>query len=199
MDVLFLVLLGLLAAVLLTPLRLRAWGAAGELELWGRFEARWGPLALRMGTDLEARASVVGIPFRLRTTRTEPEAETEEKPRARRWPSVGRLGELRRDGRAIGAMLRQGLRVVHLRLEIHGTMGLDDPADTATARAVAELADDALPAAVRLDLRDHLLEDRTQLGGAISARAIPAQLALLVITWLVRADTRRVLRGMRPR
>ena len=197
MNVLLFISLGLLAALLLTPLRVRAWGAAGELELWGRFEARWGPLAFRMGTDLEARAYVVGIPLRRPTTRAEP--ETEEKPRAGRWPSVGRLGELRRDGRAVGAMLWQGLRAVHLRLEIHGTMGLDDPADTATARAVAQLADDALPAAVRLDLRDHLLEDTTQLSGAISARAIPAQLALLVIVWLVRADTRRVLRGMRPR
>lgn len=197
MNVVLLVFFGLLAAALLTPLRVRAWGAAGELELWARAEARWGPFAVLVGTDLEARGSIVGIPFRLPTSGGETEVQDDEKPREARRPSTPRWGGLGRDARAVGAMLRQGLRALHLQAELGGTLGLDDPADTATALAVSQLADDALPAAMRVHLRDDLLEDVTQLGGAVSARAIPAQLGLLLLTWLIRSDTRRVLRTMR--
>lgn len=189
MELLLGAAVGLVLLAALTPIRAEVSASAGELEAWARVQAGWGPVMIRGGTDVEARVFLAGRGFRL-------------PPRAARRPTAPKVkaaralaGLGRRDLRVGARMLRRGVRALRLRLELSGTLGLDDPADTATLVAVGWLLDDA--SSMRIDLQDGLLEDTTQLFARASMRAIPARLALIGLSWLARSDTRRFLRDLR--
>jgi len=48
---------------------------------------------------------------------------------------------------------------------------------------------------IEVRLFDELLESRTQLFGRVGVRIIPAEVAIVLLGWFFRSETRRLLRG----
>lgn len=185
-----------LGVVLFLPIVVRARGAVGEREVWGLVDVRWGLLTLRFATDGYGQADLAGfriVRFPLRRaesaeSRAPSSATTNEhaSTRSRSWP--------RRPGAAL-RLVRQGLHALHLHGSIRGTLGLDDPADTATLVALAQLFDAGTPPCFDLDIQDELLEDTTQVVGQIRGWVVPAELAVVGVRWLVEVERHRLLPG----
>jgi len=189
---------GLLALVLFLPLSVRASGAAGEDELWGVAELRWGhSVAMaRVGSEARGRFYLFGVPlFRLPSLLQSGEKKREKKKRKkrrRRRPVRQLLGD---DRRLMVRMAARGLRALHVRCYLGGTVGLGDPMKTALLLAAVRHVGTVVVDRVELDVRDDYLEEKTQLHGRLRAWIIPAEAALILLFWLIRADTRQLLRG----
>ncbi|MDH5490360.1 MAG: hypothetical protein OEY14_00150 [Myxococcales bacterium] len=201
-----------LATLLLLPLRLLARGAAGDEELEGLAELRWGPsiLSLTLASGLGLRVRLLGIPvYRRRTLGSEGDAaesrgskedERDERKRGSRergW-SERALGILR-DRREIASMGGQALRALHPRIRVAGTVGFDNPGFTAAAVVAVRELSRVLPDRIELELQEDFLEESLQLWARMSAWVVPAQLVWIGVVWLLRADTRRVLLASRWR
>lgn len=203
------VAMGIVAALLaflvllLLPLSVLAEGAAGDDELWGQAELRWGYAIARLRFRSEAglRLSLFGIPiyradsFRARGEKKK-DAEAKEKPekeKAGKRSLIERLQRFAGDRELVFAMIQRALRALHARLYVGGTLGLGDPAKTAVVLAAFREIDRRLPEAIDLDLRDEYLYDIMQLQGRFKSWLMPAELLWIALLWLARRDTRRVL------
>lgn len=191
----FALVVGGLAALLLVPVAMRAEGVAGEAEWGGFLELAWGPrlLVVRYGSPGQGRVHVFGIPVARFDRLSSAETEAEESESGRWRPSPGRLA--RTDPRVVWRMVKRGLEALHIRVRLGGQLGLGDPADAAPVLATARLVGDLAPTWLEIDFTDDLLEEKTELFGRMTARIIPAELATILVIWMIRADTRRVLRG----
>lgn len=189
---------GLAALVLFVPLSARAEGAAGDDELHGMAELRWGGgvVAFRLDSEQGAWLRVLGWPL----TRLEgfvPSAKDEEKKKEK-WPKVSRqrVGRLLgADRRAVQRMLIDGIRAFHPHVYIGGTIGFQDPGDTAIVCALRHRLNGVVAQRLRLDIHDDFLTDRIQLVGRLRVWVVPAHLVALFGGWVLRTETRRVLRG----
>ena len=180
------------AVVLLVPISARADGALGEDELWGVAELRWGHsiAMVRVGSEVGGQLYLFGIPlFRLPAI----SKPGEDEKKKRKGPKLGRL--LSQDPRVLASMMARGLRALHPQLHIGGTVGLGDPADTAFMLTAVRRIDLLVTDRIELDLRDDLLEDTTQLFGRMRAWMIPAEIGLILLLWVIRSESRQVLRG----
>jgi len=194
---------GILALVLLVPFGVSARGAFGEDEVWGVVELCWGSrlMRFRWGTEEETALELCGIRVRrFRAAHEKREATRGEEEDAsrdwRRWVGRSRLQRvLRSDPRVAGRMLARGVRALHPRLRLEGRVGLDDPADTATVLAAVRVLREVLGGPIEVRLFDELLESRTQLFGRVGVRIIPAEVAIVLLGWFFRSETRRLLRG----
>jgi len=90
-------------------------------------------------------------------------------------------------------MASRGLRALHPHLYIGGTVGFGDPSETVLLLSATRELDRRVSDRIELDIYDDFLEDTTQLSGRMGAWVMPAEVALVLLVWLVRADTRRVL------
>lgn len=201
---------GLLLVALLVPVAVHAWGTVQNDRLFGVAELRWGgpALRLRVETDATAQLSLFGLPLWKGPLSTfaggpgekqpKPASKKEERRKRRKpapspwrpsdWPQLLRLGGTAR------AMLARGVRSVHPRLAISGTLGLGDPEATAWARAVGGALDHLGKRGLTIDLRDELLEETLALDGRVSLWVLPGELVRLALIWMLRNDTRTVLR-----
>jgi hypothetical protein len=186
----------LVAALLLMPITVRAHGAAGEEELWGIAELSWGRglATVRVGPEPRGRLYLLGIPV----YRSGSLLDREDKDKKKKKKVAGRAGGLKRiaavEGRVALRMASRAIRALHPCLYIGGTVGLADPGNTALMLSAVRRIDELAGERVRLDLRDDYLEDTTQLHGRMGAWIVPAELGLVLLVWMLRSDTRRVLR-----
>ena len=200
--VLVAVLVGLLLLLLVLPLRVHAHGMAGDEELWGSAELRWGPslVMLRFHSDRGIHIKLLGIPvyradsFPSRSKKKKGKKPKKEKARKKRSLRES-LESFAEDRHLLFDMAARALRALHASLYIGGRMGLADPSKTALALASIRELDRRLPEAIELDLWDDYIEDTLQLEGRLKAWLVPLEAVLIALGWLIRADSRRVLLG----
>lgn len=203
-------LLGVLIAAWFVPIEIRAHGAVADDDpsgslVSGFFEVRWWWLmGYRVGTDGLGRLRLVGVPVHVgpafgggagKAEGGRGREKKKKKPRRRR---ARRRGGWRAVGPTALRMLRRALRLVHPRVEVRGTLGLGDPADTAWAWTVAHRLGAVLPPWIEIRLEDDLLEVDTHLDGRVEGRVVPAEVLAVAVGWLVRSETRRVLWQVAP-
>jgi hypothetical protein len=199
--------LGLVLLVLGLPLHLRVRGAVHDDGASGAVRVAWAfglvsgeltpaGLAVRVAGARVYRARFRDL-LRKRSRGAKPERkERRAKPEDDRKETGGR-GKVRGAWRHRGALLHVVRRLggtLHLRLRVRGTVGLDDPADTARLSSVlAAIA--ALPGvdlAVELDWLDETLE-----GEAVgSARLWLPETAVVAITLLFERRSRAAVRAL---
>ncbi len=190
---------GAIAAVLFVPISVRAEVDAGENVLSGGAELRWGHsiAMVRVSSEAVARFYLFGVRLYSMPVTFDGKDETKIKKKKRRKKRMGpNLRQLLGDGRPILVkMIARGARAFHPHLYIDGTIGLGDPGNTALLLMAARQIDSLVTDRVVLNLRDDYLEDTTQLVGHFNAWIVPTEVVLILLIWLVRSDTRRVLRG----
>lgn len=195
---------GIVAVILFVPICVRMSGAAGEDELWGVAELRWGhSIAMaRIGTETGGRVYLFGLPvFRLPAFSKSSEEKRKKKRKSksknkRNKPKGSTLAQLWHNGRRVmPPMVARGLRALHPHLYVGGTVGLGDPASAGLMLTSVHQIDHLITDRVKIDIRDDFLEDSTQLFGRLRAWIVPAEIALVLIVWMVRSDTRRMLLG----
>lgn len=206
-GVLLLAVLGLLAL----PFEAEAVGAVADDDLDGRVRARfaWGLVSVRAETGRGVDIGVLGWRFRpgaddprKRAKRAKKREERKER-KARKRTEKRRAPRRRRSRgdfwRARGAILRAGGRIVrtlHLRGHIAGTVGLDDPADTAAlvgvVRAVA-----ANQRLLEVRIEPDWVDETIRIHGRWTARFRLAAFVWVALTALLDPPIWRALRGRR--
>ena len=188
------VVAGVIAVVLLVPISVHASGAFGEHECWGRAELCWGYrfATVRLGSGSDGRLRVFGIPLFSVESVSRPSRKKKRRTQRRTLKRARSLSDSRG---VLVRMVARVLRALHPRLHIGGTLGLGDPTDTALALTAIHQIDTLVADCIELEFRDDFLEDTTQLFGRVHARMIPVEIVFLVLVWMIRADTRRVLWG----
>ncbi len=186
-----------IALALMLPIEMRAEGTAGERALGGSVEFRWrGLVRVRMGSELGGAVDVLGLPVIRRPGGFGRAKKTPDEPKEHKASWRPRLGRFFASDLGVStAMVRRALGALHPRVHVSGTVGLSDPADTATMLAVARLIDRGGPRWFALDIRDDLLEETTQLEGRATIRITLAEVVWIALVWVLRSDTRRVLRA----
>ena len=190
----------IVAAVLLVPIHARADGALGEDELWGAAELRWGHgiARIRVRSEGGGRVYLLGIPVFAFSSVSKPREDAKKSKRKKpRRPRAMRL--VAQDPRVVARMMRRGFRALHAEIYVGGTLGLGDPADTATLFTALRQIDLRATDRLRLDLHDDFLNETTQLFGRVSAWTVPAEVGLILLAWVIRSDTRQVLRAQMTR
>ena len=96
--------------------------------------------------------------------------------------------------RVVAAMGWRALRALHPEVRVAGTVGLGDPADTATLLTLLAQIDLLTYDGFDLDLRGDFLGETTQLFGHARVWIVPAELGVVLLIWAIQRDTRQVLR-----
>jgi uncharacterized spore protein YtfJ len=196
------------AAVAVLPVRVEARGELRELAVRGRFEASLGLglVALRREWDGGVALRVLGAPvwrwsagsggaagWLWRRVR-DPAARGPWARRARRAVAVA--GAAFDHWRPLGAEARRLWRAVRYRVEVSGTVGLEDPADTVV---LFEVLRHVLPRGPRVEVtlcRDYF-DETLELDARLRARAWPPRLAAVCARALLRKVVRRALGDLR--
>jgi len=210
-----LALLALVAAVLVAlvcvPLQGRAAGVANDDRLNGVVMASWGfgLIGLYAATGRGGYLLLFGRPVRRlpeedEEKRAEKRAKKLEKKRAKKAKKKkkGRKKSLAQrlafwlDHNAIlRGLLGRLLTTLQVRLQLHGTIGLDDPADTAavvTALRTLGLVSEA----VQVQVEPDYLEERLALAGEVSGRIWLLAMLWVAFCSLFEVRTWRLLRGL---
>jgi hypothetical protein len=184
-------LIGLILVLLLIPFHVRAAGQVDDSHWEGSLVARWawGLVSLRSEGSLP---DLYLLGFRVYRFKKRP-AKARPKPARRKRPRPG-LGTLLRHRRTAFALARRLVHALCLRLRLTGTVGLDDPADTAWLMQLLGRLNRSTPA-VHVALEPDWLEERLAVQGAFSARIWPIQFALIGLGAYARRDTRLMLRA----
>ncbi|MBI5498858.1 MAG: hypothetical protein HY907_01335 [Deltaproteobacteria bacterium] len=195
------VLGGVLLLALLVPVSVRACGGVRGESANGVVDARWGGGVVRLtiGSGEEGRVRVFGLPlFRVKG---KSRAEGKRKGRNHRWTPMdtdgkGKPGAAWAHRRTLWMAMRRLLRTLHLRGRIEGTVGLDDPADTAVLYGMLATVDggsERFVVAVDCDWVDETLE----LEGTVRGMLWPLQVVAVGLALWVRRDVRRAWGAMR--
>lgn len=218
------VLGAILLALLALPFHVRARGELSEERMAARLDGSWGwgllGLRWRPGRS-DPRLYLLGLRIyridveQLRRDEDRRRARREKKERRRqdRRASKHKKRARRARDRARGRgqrglrwfvshrrtiydVIARLLRTLRFRLHLRGTLGLDDPADTAQLFAVLQLMS-RLP--VELDIQANYLEEQIDLEGDSSARVWLGLVLLVALSLLLRRDVWRLLRKPRLR
>ncbi len=196
------VLGGLLLALLLLPFGLRVSGSVHQGRADGRAAAgwAWGLVSLRLARDgLTLRLLGLRI-HRLRLggdqhTEEREDEKKEKKEKTGEDKQGGGARGLLRHRRTLLNMFGRVIRALHIRGRLRGTVGLDDPADTAyVALLLALLA--GRTRGLALDVDCDYTNERIELDGWIGMRIWIIQLGLVALGLLLRKRNRRALRAM---
>lgn len=206
------VLGGLLLALLLLPFGLRAAGSVHQGRADGRFAAgwAWGLISLRLARDgltlrllgLRIHRLQLGGGQRGRARQDEQkqkaEKDKQEKKEKKDKQDAGEQGGARgllRHRRTLLRMIGRLIRALHVRGRLRGTVGLDDPADTAyVALLLALLAGRTRGLALEVDC--DYTDEQIELDGWIGMRIWIIELGLVALGLLLRKRNRRALRAM---
>lgn len=209
----------LLVAVLALPFECETAGVVDEETLAGHVHARfgWGLLAVRAESGRGVTVRVVGRRLALggnerRDTREEArqraaraaakkatakekaaKKKAAKKRRARRRRS---LRDVLRARSALRRALGRAMGALHLDGRVEGTIGLDDPADTAVVIGlVSALA--AGTSRLSVDVGPSWMEETVRLRAQLRARFRLAALAWIALRALATSEVRRALLGQR--
>ena len=190
-------LLLVLAGLVLLPFHVEARGVVDDGDVDGRLQASWGwwLLALRLDTT-GLRLRLLGIPvWRMRgggsgdeespRKRRRREKRAERRREKRRGPGLLKVW-MHREG--LRALLRGAISTFPVRGHLYGTVGLGDPADTATLFGLLAPLE-ARSQAVDLDLEPDWLDETLDLDGALVLRVWIAHLIAAVL-WQLLTDGR---------
>jgi hypothetical protein len=197
---LLIVALGLVLVLLLVPFHARASGRVrlqGDQDdvLDGRFRLAWGAgfLSLNGSPAHGILVRVLGIRLARLGPGAGPKAQEKRATRKKKRPD--------RPGRGAGwfwrhrqVLLGAGMRILrtlHLRGELRGAIGLEDPADMAIVHGLLDLAARAgLGVAVECDY----LEPRLDLAGELGLRFWPAETLVVAVGQWLRPELRAALK-----
>lgn len=208
-------LAGVVGAVVAVPFRVRAAGLLSDDAVHGVVAGSWLFGLIRVDAASDGVAlRLLGRPVWRRepdddATKAEKEAakkdkqaekaEKEEKAKKRKHGA-------RRSARAklrwfldhrstLAPLLGRAVDTFQLHLRISGTVGLDDPADTAELALVLSAVERWVPAA-RLDVRPDYLDEVIDVEGEVGARLWILAIVLVGVRSLFEVKTWKMLRGL---
>lgn len=176
----------LLLILLLMPFQFRAEGAIHDAHPSGAAEARWafGFLKVKAAPRLGVVFYLMGIKVHEFTGK----ADKKEKPGKKRKKRKKKRGRAKRMLRNWRILLRLSIRLfktLHLRLRISGTIGLDDPADTACLREALRPLEGRIPG-VLMNLCYDYADGALELEGRFSLLVIPGQAAFVALILFIK-------------
>jgi len=195
-----LILGGLLFLLLMVPIQFRAQGSVreGDLDsaLWGRATIRWGWgfVSVRYETKKGATLHLLGLRIyrlKLGDEKSRDKPKKPKKPRKR-----GRLLQTFRYRRTAMRLAGRLLGSLRLRARVAGTVGLDDPADTALLMQFIWAIDHRLKRA-DFDVEPNYLDEGISVEGEGRGLVWPVHVCLVLLGAYLRRETREMIRAVR--
>lgn len=188
-----------LAALVVVPARVTAFGDLEDEEADARAELLWGAglLGARIDTERSLELLAFGRVVHRRTIdagdRDDRKKAKEKKEKKDRRPELGTLYEERI---TILEILRRLVAALRVRARIRGSVGLERPDHTAYLALLLEQLAAALPG-VEIDVGPDYLEQSVRLEASVDALIWPAELLIVSGGLLLQPKTRRLVRALR--
>jgi len=204
---LFVILGSLLLALLVTPLRARVQGRLSLEGLDGRMGFDWafGLVSVKARAGHGARLYMLGLP--IHPLLLGKKQASEKKKKGKKQQQTQKIHKTKKSSTSFGSIwqhrrsllraLGRLLGTLHIRGQLRGRLGLEDPADTAELWGRLQAAQALSPRGFRLDVEPGFVEEELDLEGALSAWLVPIHVAGVAIALLFTKPIRQALRGLR--
>lgn len=209
--VLLALLAGLLTTLIAVPIRVRAAGVLSDDGVQGVAAGSWlfGFIGIYANSSQGVFLLLVGRPvWRMQPGDEETKAEKRRKKKEKKQKKKEQRQKKKKkkktgdrlqwflDHRStVAGLARRALGTFSLRLRIEGTIGLDDPADTA-ALMMALRAVERRSAAAWIDVQPDYLDETTDLEGELGARLWILAILWVAVRSLFEVRTWKMLRGL---
>lgn len=206
----------LVLLVVLLPFRGKAEGGLTEGRVYGGLSGdwAWGFLSFRYEAGQPAKLYLAGLRVaRFKLERRRGSAEEEEKKERKKREKAREKKEKKRERRQqaalrgekaglarrdIPVLVRMARRMVHplaIAGRVEGTLGTDDPGDTALiGEALRQI--DRVSSRLAVDVQPSYVEEVVELEGEVRLRVWIAQFLVVTLGLLLSRENRRVLRAL---